>query len=100
MVEYIQNSGLVDALGIFANVLLVVCDQLSLYLKRPLKGTFYNEFTNNSGHSAQDAVVKKERAAHRHLYLVEGREISHMLQHIFDEGIVISFSPQEFLEIQ
>ena len=33
VVEYIQDPGLVDALGIFANVLLVVRNQLSLYLK-------------------------------------------------------------------
>ena len=60
VVEYIQDPGLVDALGIFANVLLVVRDELPLNLKRPLKGSFFNELTDNSGHSAQDAVVKEE----------------------------------------
>ena len=99
MLKYVQNSGLVQTVSIFADVLFVIGHQLPLDFERAFKRALFYELTDHRRHSAQDTVVQKQGAANGQLHLVEGLQGPHMFQHLLDEGLVIALSPKKLLEV-
>ena len=64
------------------------------------KRALFDEFADNSGHAAENAVVKEQLAADRHFQFVERCQRVHVRQHIVNKGIIVAASPQKFLKIQ
>ena len=64
------------------------------------KRALFDEFADNSGHAAENAVVKEQLAADRQFQFVERRQRAHVRQHIVNKASSYAAGPTKFLKIQ
>ena len=100
MVEHVENSCLIESLRVFADILLVVQNKLALQLQCSLERASAYMGGDNRRHAAKHAVIHKCRGEDVHFHFREWRSITQVGEHAFDDGLIVSASPQKFFEVQ